>query len=77
LRSHHLALLSRCTINNISWSFCCPLCATFSNETPKNMFQNSNKVELFVHGDIFNQTKLLVNHVDLRINFNIEKQRFI
>jgi len=35
-----------------------------SNETLKNMFQNSNKVELFgkVHGDIFNQTKLLVHN---------------
>jgi len=43
------------------------------------MFQNSNKVELFgkVHADIFNQNKLLVNNVDLRMNFNIEKKRFI
>jgi len=43
-----------------------------SNETLKNIFLNSNKVELFgkVHGDIFNQAKLLVNNVDLRINFN-------
>jgi len=29
LRSHHLVPLSHCTINNISWSFCFPLCATF------------------------------------------------
>lgn len=44
----------------------------------KNIFQNSNKVELFgkVHGDIFNQPKLLVNNVDLRITFNIEKTAF-
>ncbi|XP_033255796.1 uncharacterized protein F54H12.2-like [Drosophila miranda] len=44
----------------------------------KNIFQNSNKVELFgkVHGDIFNQPKLLINNVDLRITFNIEKTAF-
>jgi len=42
------------------------------------MFQNGNKLELFgkVHWDIFNQTKLLVNNVDLRINFNIKKKTF-
>ncbi|XP_022233289.2 uncharacterized protein LOC121405409 [Drosophila obscura] len=44
----------------------------------KKIFQNSNKVELFgkVNGDIFNQPKLLINNVDLRITFNIEKTAF-
>jgi len=42
------------------------------------MFQNRNKVEFFgkMHGDIFNQTKLLVNNVDLRTNFTNEKTAF-
>jgi len=46
--------------------------------TLKSLFQKSNKVELFgkVHGDIFNQPKLLMNNVDLRITFNIEKAAF-
>jgi len=26
----NIGALSRCTINNISWSFCCSLCATFA-----------------------------------------------
>jgi len=29
-----------------------------------------------MHGDIFNQTKLLVNNVDLRTNFTNEKTAF-
>ncbi|XP_034656776.1 uncharacterized protein LOC117894038 [Drosophila subobscura] len=51
---------------------------TDGNILLKNIFQNSNKVELFgkVHGDIFNQPKLLINNVDLRITFNIEKTAF-
>jgi len=38
---------------------------------PKVIFQILEESEFGkVHGDIFNQTKLLVNSVDLRINFN-------
>lgn len=42
------------------------------------LFTKSNKVELIgrVHGDIFSQPKLLLNNVDLRIVFNLEKSSF-
>jgi len=29
-----------------------------------------------IHGNIFNQTKLLLNNVDLRTNFNIQETEF-
>lgn len=47
-------------------------------EKRKKLFQKSNKIELYgkVHGDIFNQNKLLLNNVDLKISFNLEKTAF-
>lgn len=42
------------------------------------LFAKSNKVELIgrVYGDIFSQPKLLLNNVDLRLVFNLEKPSF-
>lgn len=44
----------------------------------KLIFQKSNTVELMgrIHGDLFNQPKFLINGVDLRIIFTLEKPEF-
>jgi hypothetical protein len=44
----------------------------------KAIFKNSEEVELIgrIHADIFNQHKLLLNNVDLRIVLSLEKPRF-
>jgi hypothetical protein len=40
----------------------------------KTIFKNEYKVELIgkIHADLFNQTKLLLNNVDLRIVLSLE-----
>lgn len=44
----------------------------------KALFAKSNTVELIgrIHGDLFNQPKFLINGVDLRIIFTLEKPEF-
>lgn len=42
------------------------------------MYKNGAKVELMgkIHGDMFNQSKLLLNNVDLKVILNLEKSDF-
>lgn len=44
----------------------------------KEWFKNGRQVELYgkVHADLFNQSKLLLNNVDLKVVFNLEKPSF-
>lgn len=47
-------------------------------ETRREMFGNSNVVELMgrIHADVLNQSKLLLNNVDLRVVLSLEKPEF-
>jgi len=44
----------------------------------QKLYENDGKVELMgkIHGDLFNQQRLLLNNVDLKIVFNMEKAAF-
>lgn len=47
-------------------------------ETRKELFGKSNVIELMgkIHADVFNQPKLLLNNVDLRVVLSLEKDEF-